>query len=149
MTIKLTDLLVKEEGFRAFVYDDATGRSIKPGHTVMGHPTVGIGRCLDTNGITKEEAIYLLNNDIEVVRRKLMEHDFYRGLDCSRQMVLESMAFQMGVLGLLKFRTMIACINRKDWKGAALSMLGSQWANQTPGRVHRLAWVMETGQYQG
>ena len=36
-----------------------------------GKLTLGIGRNLDDRGITEEEALYLLNNDIEAVQKDL------------------------------------------------------------------------------
>ena len=48
--------LKKEEGFRAKVYKCTAGKN-----------TIGFGRNLDDNGITYEEAEYLLKNDIKMV----------------------------------------------------------------------------------
>lgn len=60
----LIPMLRAEEGLRLTVYDDATGKPIKPGTLVKGHPTIGIGRALDVNGITEAEAEYLKANDV-------------------------------------------------------------------------------------
>jgi GH24 family phage-related lysozyme (muramidase) len=65
----LSQMLEREEGLRTLVYDDATGKPIGPGSVVQGHPTIGIGRALDVNGITAVEADFLLENDATTWRR--------------------------------------------------------------------------------
>ena len=47
----------KHEGLRLYPYNCSEGKL-----------TLGIGRNLDDRGITEEEALYLLNNDIEAVQ---------------------------------------------------------------------------------
>jgi lysozyme len=64
-------LLEREEGLRLAVYDDATGKPLLPGMKVVGHPTIGIGRCLDRKGITEAEARALLENDLAKVRSQV------------------------------------------------------------------------------
>ena len=59
-----------------------------------------------------------------------------------RRAVLLSMAYQMGVDGLMKFKNMWAAINRQDWDDAADQMLDSKWARQTPERAGRHARIM-------
>lgn len=46
----LEDQLERQESYRRFVYDDATGQEIVPGYTVQGNPTIGYGRDLMTEG---------------------------------------------------------------------------------------------------
>jgi len=36
--------LTRHEGLRLAVYDDATGKPLEQGDTIVGHPTVGVGR---------------------------------------------------------------------------------------------------------
>ena len=55
--------LLGDEGERLFVYDDATGRPVGKGSTLIGNPTIGVGRCLSTRGITRAESRALLGND--------------------------------------------------------------------------------------
>jgi len=51
---KLTDQLIKHEGLR-----------LKPYHCPAGKLTIGVGRNLEDKGITEEEAVMLLENDIQ------------------------------------------------------------------------------------
>lgn len=118
----------------------------------LGFWTIGIGRLIDGRkggGIAKEESSYLLNNDI---RRKTSEAKaaipWIEKLDEARQGVLLNMAFQMGVEGLLKFKTTLAMVRAGRYEKAASGMLNSLWAKQTPERANRLAEQMRTGVWQ-
>ncbi|RKK04816.1 lysozyme [Pseudoroseomonas wenyumeiae] len=142
----LTDLLIVEEGLRLTVYDDATGKAIGPGTQVVGHPTIGIGRALNRKGITAAEARYLLGNDVVEVREQVARSlPWSTRLTPVRRMVLEAMAFQMGLAGLLGFKNTLAMVERGDYAGAAAGMLNSQWARQTPARAKRMADLMREG----
>lgn len=55
------------------------------------------------------------------------------------QRALANMAYQMGVDGLLGFRTMFAALAAGDRKRAAAAALDSRWAKQTPERAKRVA----------
>jgi lysozyme len=99
------------------VYDDATGKPLLPGMTVVGHPTIGIGRCLDRKGITETEAHLLLENDIQEVREQVTKAlPWYNRLNETCRMVLEAMAFQMGIAGLLGFKGTQAAEQRGDYE---------------------------------
>lgn len=146
MRAVLMPMLLAEEGSRLAVYDDATGLPIRPGTKVLGHPTIGVGRALDTNGITGEEAEYLLGNDVEHVCVQLDRAlPWWSGISVNRRAVLAGMAFQMGIAGLLGFRNTLAMMQAGDFSGAARGMLASKWATQTPARARRMAAMMEQG----
>lgn len=140
------DLLKREEGLRLKVYDDATGKAIVPGSKVVGHPTIGYGRALDTKGITEAEARALLSNDVEEVEAAVSTAlPWTDALSPKRQTVLQAMAYQMGLAGLLGFKNTLAMVKAKDFAGAAKGMLSSLWARQTPARAGRMAEMMRTG----
>ena len=65
-----------------------------------------------------------------------------------RQAVLLSMAWQMGVEGLLGFTNTLKFIEAGDFKNAAANMLKSKWAQQTPNRAKRHALQMVTNEWQ-
>jgi lysozyme len=142
----LAGLLAREEGLRLTVYDDATGKPLLPGATLVGHPTIGIGRCLDRRGITAAEAMALLENDIAEVRAQLAQAlPWVAALSENRRMVLQAMAFQLGIAGLLAFKDTLAAARRGDHAAAADGMLASLWARQTPARAARMAAMMRAG----
>jgi lysozyme len=110
----LTKDLIADEGLR-----------LKPYRDTVGKLTIGIGRNLDDEGITKEEALYLLNNDIQRIKEQLAPLQNFSQLSETRQRVLTEMAFNMGFGGLMAFKGMWQAIQAKDWDGAANAMLDS------------------------
>lgn len=128
--------LKKEEGFRAKVYKCTAGKN-----------TIGFGRNLDDNGITYEEAEYLLKNDIKMVDTWLNDNvPIYAKLTPERQFVLIDMCFNLGFVGVLKFRKMFEAIKAGEFAKAAAEMLNSKWAAQVGTRAIKLARIMETGE---
>ena len=156
----LMEKLVAHEGMRLDVYQDTLG--INP---------IGIGRNLDDRGITKDEldwmdypsieyvysdgiteadAIYLAQNDVQIVEEELLRaHPCVKDLDAVRQLVLVDMAFNLGVPRLCKFKKMWAAIEAEDFPTAAKEMLDSRWANQVKSRATKLAHAMHHGEFNG
>jgi lysozyme len=99
-------------------------------------------------GLSKEEQIYLLMNDISECMDYLDDYAFYQCLDGVRQGVLIEMCFNLGLNGLLGFRNMIAAINKKDYASATIEMRGSRWASQIgSSRLENLCFRMRNGDY--
>ncbi len=137
--------LVRDEGERLTVYDDVTGKPIKPGMVFGGHPTIGVGRALDVNGITPTESRYLLSNDIDRTLEGLQASlKWFDTLSDVRQRVLCNMAFNMGVQGLLKFQDMLRYCEEQRWGLAADAMVDSKWYTQVGDRAKRLESMMRT-----
>lgn len=134
----LEEQLRRDEGEVLHVYQDS-----------LGYWTIGVGRLVDERkygGITRAEATYLLRNDIERKTGALRARaPWIEELDPVRRAVLENMAFQMGVDGLLKFTTTLGLVRSRQYAEAAVQMLRSKWAVQTPERAHRLSEQMRTG----
>lgn len=131
---RLKGLLILEEGYRQFPYQDTKG--------IL---TIGIGRNLIKNGITKEEAIYLLGNDIYLAEVLLIAHvPLYIHLSDVRKAVLIDMVFNLGINKFLDFKNMIAALNQEDYETVAKEMLESEWASQVGERANRLATMMKT-----
>lgn len=143
----LRNLLIKHEGVRLQVYDDATGKPLKPGDTLIGHPTIGIGRCLDKNGITQFEAYAMLAEDIERVMRQCHEFPFFKWIGPARQDCVASLIFQLGLTGFKGFRKMIAALEAQNYAKAADELLDSTYARQVPIRAQELAQMMRSGAY--
>lgn len=141
----MTDLHT-DEGQRLFVYDDYDGNKIVRGSVVKGNPTIGIGRCLSTRGITELEANTLLANDcIATLDACQRVFTWFHTLDTVRQRAICNMAFQMGVAGVAEFTNMIMYLQKQDWHNAAAAMLDSAWAKETPARAEHVAIMIKTG----
>lgn len=141
VTDNITRMLRGDEGEVLHAYPDQ-----------YSYLTIGVGRLIDKRkggGITPEESAYLLANDIA---RKSADLDrrlpWWRELDSARQGVLLSMAFQMGVDGLLEFKNTLAMVKAGKYDEAAKGMLSSLWAKQTPERASRMAMQMLSGEWK-
>ena len=128
---RLEKALLRDEGLRLKPYRDSVGKL-----------TIGIGRNLDDVGITEDEAISLMRNDIRKVKGELNQFAWYRRLDELRKEVLINMCFNMGLPTLLKFKNMIKALDECDYLTAADEMLDSLWASQVGERAVRLARIM-------
>ena len=133
----LESLLVKHEGLR-----------LRPYRCTAGKLTIGVGRNLEDNGITPEEAMTMLRNDLGWVNGAL-DNDvpWWKGLDPVRQSILQSMVFNMGAPRFLGFSKAITAMQQGDWEYAAIEMLDSLWARQVGTRANELAEMMKTGEW--
>lgn len=138
--MSLRDDLIRHEGLRLFPYRDSEGLL-----------TIGVGRNIEERGISREEALYLLDNDIREHTSELRARfQVVDTLTEARRDVLINMAFNMGVPRLAGFLRMWAAIEAGDWRKAAAEMLDSEWALQVGDRAIELAHVMQYGgQYAG
>lgn len=146
--IALEDLR-KEEGLRLIPYNDH-----------YGYATVGYGHLIAKRNVipqdltewadfSKEEAEQLLYQDFSAKVRELRKRlPLFDKVSDVRKTVLLSMAFQMGVDGLLLFKNMLRALEQGLYKEAGLEMMNSLWAQkQTPGRAKRLVERMISGKW--
>lgn len=115
----------------------------------LGFWTIGVGFLIDERkggGLYPEEIAFILQNRVNRTWVKLQEKlPWITKVDEVRQRVLLSMAYQMGIDGLLGFKNTLKMVEAGDYQGAARGMLNSLWAKQTPNRAKRLADMMATG----
>jgi len=125
------------------------GLRLKPYKDTVGKWTIGIGRNLEDKGITEQEALFMLNNDVDYFYTKLDKRlAWFKHLDDARQNVLVNMAFNLGVAGLLTFKNMLNHCGDGHYVDAAKEMLNSKWARQVGYRAQELAEQMRTGEFQ-
>lgn len=134
----LQEQIVRDEGMRLTIYQDSVGKW-----------TIGIGRNLSDVGISKQEALIMLANDIQNAENRLeQEFPWAPGLDTVRYSVLVNMTFNMGIAGLAQFHNFLTALQNHDWNLASQEMLNSLWAKQVGPRAQRLALQIETGEWQ-
>ena len=134
----LREQLIRDEGWRTKPYRDSAG--------IL---TIGCGRNLESTGLSQDEIDYLLANDIRRAQEGVAIALPWSGnLDEARRGVLENMAFNLGVRGLLQFRKMLTACAAQDWETASAEMLDSMWAKQVGERAVRLARQMREGSWQ-
>jgi lysozyme len=106
-------------------------------------------KCCTLTQTTPDEASYLLANDIRTKTAGVLAAlPWAAQLDEVRRGVLIAMAFQMGLNGLLGFKTTLALVQGGNYTRAAEGMGASRWAKQTPARAARLQKQMVTGVWQ-
>jgi lysozyme len=148
----LARVLRREEGCKLHPYADSEG-----------FWTIGIGHLIDRRKggalpswiqpsfpITMAEAEQLFELDARAFEDgfdgSARAAPFWGRLDAVRKVVLVGMAFQMGVEGVFGFKQMIVAITEERWSDAAVEMLDSKWAGQSPARAKRMARAMASGE---
>ena len=107
--------------------------SLKKNWTDLDIPTI---EHVYEYGITEADAVYLAENDVQIVEEELVRaHPCVDRLDSVRQLILIDMAFNMGVPRFYKFKKMWAAVHDEDYPTAAKEMLDSRWAKQVKGRA--------------
>ena len=155
-------MLTKNDIVQRLVFHE--GVSLQCYNCSRGYPTIGVGRNLKTNpltkdelivcgdymhGITKNAAFYLLRNDIDRVTKECEKKiPIWDRLDDERKYALLDMVFQMGIGGVLNFKKMLAAMGVGNWKEAAVQCLDSEYAKQTPARAKRIARTIEKGKFE-
>jgi len=131
----LEELIKRDEGLR-----------LKPYRCTAGKLTIGYGRNLDENGITKEEALMLLRHDIQnSVAEAKANFSFYEKINETRKRVVLSMLFNMGLPTLRRFKKMLFALEHEDYEKASVEMLDSTWAKQVKSRAVELSTMMREG----
>lgn len=150
-----------DEGSKLVLYKDTEGYwTIGIGHLIKRDSTISKAQAsilldkelgVPTQGrITPSEQSYLFAKDLAAVNQGIAGSSFYsvyKSLDSIRQAAIQSMCFQLGVLGVSAFRKMWAALHAQDWKEAHRQALDSKWNKQTPNRAKRVAAVLLTGTF--
>lgn len=131
----LSRMLVRDEANKQFPYLDSVGKW-----------TVGVGRNLTDKGLSQDEILLMLSNDMNEVSNEMAHFSWFTALDDARQLVIANMAFNLGTTRLLKFKKMIQAIREGNFDHASAEMLDSKWALQVGNRAKRLSWMMRTGE---
>ncbi len=146
---KLRDMLVRHESARTDLYDDENGVKIVPGYTLIGNPTVGVGRNLLGNPLSVDEIHYLLANDIQrTLKVAESQLTWFSNLDEVRQAAIADMIFNMGLSGFCTFVNTIQCLKNYQWEQAAKNIKASQWAGQVKEhRTNDIVRMITTGKW--
>lgn len=136
----LINILKNHEGFKPYAYKDT-----------LGYLTIGYGRCIDEKikrGISKEEAEFLLKNDVLHTESILNDFYFFKKLDKIRKDVIIELVFNLGLDGFLKFEKTIEFIKNKQLEMAGNELLNSIWAKQVKEkRANNISYRLKYGKY--
>lgn len=162
MKHSLEEQLILHEGLRLEVYK-----------CPAGYWTVGVGRNLESKGLsdeeqqailgtsglnrtevierlkeqvlTREQALFLLRNDIAECEADLNQFPWFKKLDKVRRNVLIDMRFNLGPGRFRQFKRMLDALAYADYNTAAAEMMDSRWYHQVGHRSKRLVEMMRTG----
>jgi lysozyme len=133
---RLIDTLIRHEGMRNTLYKCSEGKN-----------TIGVGRNIDANGISTEEALYLLKNDIKGCEENLRKYSWFENLTDVRQEVLLNLCFNIGYAGFKTFRKMIWALENGDYLTASEEMKDSKWYRQVGIRAEQLVDAMASNSF--
>ena len=132
---RLTDQLIIDEGLK-----------LKPYRCTSDKLTIGVGRNLQDNGITDEEARYLLKNDIARVAGECMaEFPWFSDLTEKRREAIINLVFNMGLSKFKQFKKTISYIEQGLFELAGTELLDSNYARQVGNRSIRVANMLADG----
>jgi len=102
--------------------------------------TIGWGRNIEDVGISEKEADYLLGSDVTQITLDLAKHiSVWEELSKARKEVLIDMCYNLGLPRFLKFKKMLAAIEKGDIGEVAAQMMDSKWArDDVPRRARHL-----------
>ena len=129
--------IAAEEGYRQFPYRCTAGKL-----------TIGYGFNLDDTGLSEAESAAILHMRIDELRTILAKRlPWFSALNEARQAALLSMAYQMGLAGLLKWQRTLGHLASGDYETAATEMVKSRWYTQTRDRARRTCYMMRYGRF--
>jgi len=131
---KLKEWMKHDEGYKNIPYVCSEGKL-----------TIGYGRNLQDRGISKEEAEFMLENDMKSTEKDLLTCQWYLDAPSSVKDALFNMCFNLGLPRLLGFKKMIQAIKDKDYTKASIEALDSRWAKQVHDRAKAIAVMIREG----
>ena len=135
---RLLQSVKKHEGYRNKVYLDTLGKR-----------TVGVGHlCVedfweDNKEYEEKFLMTILEHDLQTAIKgaERLLKDCPVLDDLAKEIIIE-MVFQLGETGVSKFKNMIKALKIPDYQTAAIEMLDSKWAKQTPERAQGMSSEM-------
>jgi lysozyme len=128
MEDEIIEMLIRNEGLVCNPYKCKAGKL-----------TIGVGRNLDANGISEEEALYLARNDSKRVQEELDKNwGVWRTFPKEARLVCIDCCFQMGITGWMNFRRTRALMEMGCWLESSEEILDSKYYKiDTPDRALR------------
>jgi lysozyme len=135
---KLLEQLKLHEGVRTHFYRCSSGLA-----------TIGVGRCIEPGslGLSDDEILYLLQNDVGRCKRELLAFSWFIDLDSVRQDAMINLCFNLGFSRLSLFTNALSAMAEANYERAAMEFLDSKWARQVGKRSEDVAHMIRTGTY--
>lgn len=116
------------------------GLRLKPYKCTAGFTTIGVGRNLDSVGITRSMALTMLDEDVATAERacqKIFEEQFASWGD-NRKMGWLNLAFNLGYNRLFNFKNTLRAARLEDWPEVERGLKNSLWYKQVGKRADRV-----------
>jgi GH24 family phage-related lysozyme (muramidase) len=131
---KLIKRIKKNEGFSLRPYKDQLGfLTIGYGHLILSNENH-----LIKNKKTKTELEKIFNQDFKKAVKFYKKTLKKNTSNTKEEELLIEMVFQMGEVGVLKFKNLLGNMKRKNKHLVCFEMMNSLWYNQAPNRVKKL-----------
>ena len=122
------------------------GLKLKPYRCTADKLTIGVGRNIEEVGISEEEAMFLLDSDIENVTNQCSySFDWFDDLNDVRKEAIVNLVFNMGLSKFKQFKKTISFIESSDFERAGTELLDSNYARQVGKRSSREATMLADG----
>ena len=117
-----------------------------PYHDSLGKLTIGYGHLVE-KGLPSDIALMLFRSDIADALDDVRHNcSCYDQLSRPRQLVMVSLAYNLGRERLSKFVRFLGALHLGHYEEAADELLNSKAATQAPGRYRQLAQMMRTNE---
>ncbi len=146
---ELLNFIKGNEGLRLKPYRCPAGKwTIGYGYNMEAHgiPPWMVDKVLSGKGISEGDAERLLITEVAEcisVCEKIVPG--FPALTLNRKIALVDMCFNLGAAGLARFKTMLGCIGRGDFEGAARAAINSKWYKQVKLRGVRVVKLIREG----
>ena len=121
---KIKAMLVRHEGLVCHLYQCKADKT-----------SIGVGRNLSDVGISEDEAMYLLNNDIKRTTEDLdKNYGAWITFPLEARMVCIDLVFNLGITGFMKFKKTRQLMELGMWLEASEELLDSKYHIQLPSR---------------
>ena len=140
----IENIIKREEGFSARPYLCSEG-FVTIGYGTKLHNSRGMNPEDFSLRVNEDVAFALLKDEVSFLEFRIAHSSrgsTYRGLSLERKAIILSMAYQLGISGVLQFKNMWEAISVQNFPLAADEMLDSKWATQTKGRAVRHSVAM-------
>jgi|TARA_R100000458_G_scaffold58953_1_gene68183 lysozyme len=126
---RLSKQLVIHEGLR-----------LKPYRCTSDKLTIGVGRNIEDVGISEEESMFLLSNDIDRAYNECYANfTWFSELSELQQEAMVNLIFNMGMSTFRKFKKTIQHMENKEYELAGAELLNSRYAEQVGQRAIEVA----------
>jgi lysozyme len=131
--VNVKDLIIGHESLK-----------LKPYRCTAGKLTIGVGRNLESRGISESEAMFLFQNDLADAIQYCNRYSWFKDLSEVRQAACVDLMFNLGPERFAGFRNFIRAMHEKQYTWAAAELKDSRWFTQVGRRGPRIVSMIRS-----